>query len=86
MNQLAPSLVELAGQFGIATDYEDWAGRRVGVPESTLVAVLAAFGVAATTELERSAALTTRDRAYWSRALPATILGRAGTQTRFWVI
>src|ERR1700759_3254822 len=85
MAQLAPSLVELAGRFGIATDYEDWSGRRVSVPESTLVAVLAALGVAAGTELQRSAALTAHHRAYWSRSLPPTILGRAGTQTSFWV-
>src|SRR5277367_6615337 len=85
MTQLAPSLVELAGRFAIATDYEDWAGRRVGVPETTLVAVLAALGVVAATEPERSTALTGHDRAYWSRPLPATIVGRAGTPTSFWV-
>jgi 4-alpha-glucanotransferase len=85
MPELVPSLVELAARFGIATDYEDWAGRQVSVPETTLVAVLAAFGVAAETELERRTALTAHDRAYWSRSLPATILGRAGAQTQFWV-
>jgi 4-alpha-glucanotransferase len=85
MAQLAPSLVELAVRFGIATDYEDWTRRRVDVPENTLVAVLAALGVAAATEPERSAALTAHDRAYWSRPLPATIVGRAGTQAPFWV-
>src|SRR5271165_767074 len=85
MTRLAPSLVELAERFGIATDYADWAGRRLSVPESTLVAVLAALGVAAATEPERSTALTGHDRTYWSRPVPATILGRAGTQTRFWV-
>ena len=85
MTQLAPSLAELAGRFGIATDYEDWSGRRVNVPESTVVAVLAAFGVAAATEPQRSAALTDHEHAYWSRALPPTILGRAGAQTSFWV-
>jgi len=85
MTRLAPSLVELAERFGIATDYADWAGRRVSVAETTLVAVLAAFGVAAETELERRTAVTAHDRAYWSRSLPATILGRAGTQTQFWV-
>ncbi|HYB35151.1 MAG TPA: 4-alpha-glucanotransferase [Mycobacterium sp.] len=84
MTELAPSLVELAGRFGIATDYEDWAGRRLRVPETTLVAVLAAFGVAAAAEQERSAALTAYDRAYWSRPLPATIVARAGAETRFW--
>jgi 4-alpha-glucanotransferase len=84
MTELAPSLVELAGRFRIATDYEDWSGRRVDVPENTLVAVLSALGVAAATEPERSAALTAHDRAYWSRPLPATILGRAGAPTSFW--
>lgn len=80
----APSLTELAGRLGIAADYEDWTGRRVAVPESTVVAVLAAFGVAAGTESERAAALAGLDRAYWARPLPATIVGRAGAQTRFW--
>ncbi|HEY2449166.1 MAG TPA: 4-alpha-glucanotransferase, partial [Mycobacterium sp.] len=85
MTQPAPSLAELAGRFGIATDYQDWSGRRVNAPESTLVAVLAAFGVAATSESERAAALAAHERAHWSRALPPTILGRAGAQTTFWV-
>ena len=71
MTELAPSLVELAGRFGIATDYDDWTGRRVSVPESTLVAVLAALGVAAATEPERSTALT----ASRSRILVASAAG-----------
>ena len=62
MNQQAPSLAELAGYFGIATDYQDWSGRRIEVPQSTLVAVLAAFGIAAATEAERSAAQTAHER------------------------
>jgi 4-alpha-glucanotransferase len=85
MTHPGPSLVELASRFGVATDYEDWTGRRVEVPESTVVAVLAALGVAAGTEPERIAALKAHDRAYWARSLPPTILGRAGAQTTFWV-
>ncbi|MGC2796268.1 MAG: 4-alpha-glucanotransferase [Mycobacterium sp.] len=85
MIQVAPSLAELAGRFGIAADYEDWSGRRINVPESTLVAVLAAFGVAAATEPERSVALSAHQSGHWSRALPPTILGRPGAQTTFWV-
>jgi 4-alpha-glucanotransferase len=85
MSDPAPSLVELAGRFGIAADYEDWTGRRVPVAETTLVAALAAFGVAAGTEPERTAALRAHDRSYWSRPLPATIVARAGTEIRFWV-
>jgi 4-alpha-glucanotransferase len=85
MNSQAPSLAELAGRFGIATEYQDWSGRRIEVPESTLVAVLAAFGVAAATESERAAAQTAHYRGYWSRVLPPTILGRPGAPTMFWV-
>ena len=85
MTELAPSLVELARRYGIATEYEDWTGQRVRVSETTLVAVLAALGVAASTEQERNVALTAKLRSYWARQLPATIVGRTGEQTRFWV-
>jgi 4-alpha-glucanotransferase len=85
MTELAPSLVELARRFGIATEYADWTGRRVLVPEATMVAVLAALGVTAGTEQERNAALTAKVRSYWERRLPATIVGRTGAPTRFWV-
>ncbi|ORV87506.1 4-alpha-glucanotransferase [Mycobacterium interjectum] len=84
MPELAPSLVELARRFGIATEYEDWTGRPVLVPGETLVAVLAALGVEAGTEQERNAALTAQRRAYWRRRMPATIVGRTGEQIRFW--
>jgi 4-alpha-glucanotransferase len=85
MTELAPSLVELARRFGIATGYADWTGRRVLVSETTLVAVLASFGVAASTEQDRNAALTTHFRSYWARQMPATIVARTGAPTRFWV-
>jgi 4-alpha-glucanotransferase len=85
MTELAPSLVELARRFGIATEYDDWTGRRVLAPEDTLVAVLAALGVAAGTEQERNVALTAQRRSYWERPMPATIVGRTGEQIRFWV-
>ena len=84
MTELAPSLVELARRYGIATEYEDWTGRRVPVCEATLLAVLAALGVAAGTEQERNVALTAKLRSYWARRLPATIVGRTGAPTRFW--
>lgn len=85
MTELAPSLVELAMRYGIATSYQDWTGRHVLVPEGTLITVLAAFGVVADTEQERNAALLAERRAYWQRPLPPTIVGRTGAQTRFWV-
>ena len=85
MVETPPSLAELARRYGVATDYDDWTGRRVDVPETTLVAVLAALGVPATTEEERLAALAAHDRDYWGRSLPATIVGRADTPSSFWV-
>jgi 4-alpha-glucanotransferase len=85
MTELAPSLVELARRYGVATSYQDWSGRHVVVSESTLVEVLGALGVRASTEQDRNSALTAELRSYWARALPPTIVGRAGAQTRFWV-
>jgi 4-alpha-glucanotransferase len=85
MVETPPSLGELARRYGVATEYEDWAGRQVDVPETTLVAVLAALGVSAATEDERVAALEAHDRDYWSRPLPPTIVARAGTESSFWV-
>lgn len=84
MTELAPSLIELARRYGIATEYEDWSGRRVRVSEATLKAVLAALGVAAGDEQERNLALTAKLRSHWARRLPATIVGRTGEQIRFW--
>ena len=78
-------MAELAGRFGIATSFQDWSGRPVDVPQSTLVAALAAFGIAAATAPERLAAQTAHDRAHWSRSLPPTIVGRPGAPATFWV-
>lgn len=84
MTELAPSLIELARRYGIATEYEDWSGRRVRVAEATLKAVLGALGVAADNEQERNVALTAKLRSHWARRLPPTIVGRTGEQIRFW--
>jgi 4-alpha-glucanotransferase len=78
------SLIELAGRYRVATQYQDANGRQVVVPDRTLVAVLGALGVAAETDEERRAALRAHDGAYWSRPLPPVIVMRAGTPTPFW--
>ncbi|MET0993056.1 MAG: 4-alpha-glucanotransferase [Mycobacterium sp.] len=83
MTELAPSLVELARCYGVATEYLDWKGHYVVVPETTLVAVLGALGVAAATEDDRAAALVAHDRDHWERPLPPTIVARAGTESSF---
>ena len=51
------ALVELARRFGVATEYDDWVGQRIDVPEHTLIAVLGALGVPAATADDRAAAL-----------------------------
>ncbi len=79
------SLAELARRYGVATEFQDWAGRHIEVPETTLVAVLAALGVRAATEDERVAALAAHDRDLWTRALPPTIVARADSEASFWV-
>lgn len=84
MTQVDAGLVELATRFGVATSYTDWTGRTVDVAESTLVAVLGALGVDVGTEEQRSGALTAQDRAYWSKPLPSTVIGKAGTEPTFW--
>jgi 4-alpha-glucanotransferase len=85
MVETAPSLGELASRYGVATEFVDWTGRHHQVPERTLVAVLAALGVAATTDEDRAAALAAHDREHWTRPLPSTIVGRADTESSFWV-
>lgn len=85
MTQLDSLLSELARRFGVATDYHDWTGRYIPVERDTLVAVLAALGVDGSTEESCAAALSAQDRQYWARALPPTIVGRADTETSFWV-
>jgi 4-alpha-glucanotransferase len=85
MADLPGSLVELARLHGVATEYQDWTGKHVGVADSTLIAVLDALGVSAATEDDRIAALAAHDRAYWARPLPPAIIGRSGVASAFWV-
>ena len=85
MAETPHSLGELASRYGVAAEYQDWTGRHVDVPETTLVAVLAALGVPAATEDERSEALASHDREYWTRSLPPTIVARSDREASFWV-
>ncbi len=85
MTDLDQTLAELAHRCGVATEYYDWTGRAVSVPEHTLTAVLGALGITAGSADECAAALVDHDRRHWSKALPPTIVGRAGTEVSFWV-
>ncbi len=78
-------LADLAARYKVSTEFQDWTGRRVPVPEATLVSVLGALGVPAATQDERRAALAAHEREYWERPLPPTVVARAGSASSFWV-
>ncbi len=77
----APDLTlhALADAFSIATEYWDWQGRHVTVAPTTLVAVLAALGVDASTPESAGAALAEQEERPWRRVLPACRAVREGT-------
>jgi 4-alpha-glucanotransferase len=78
---LEPALAQLAGAYGVGTDYWDWQGRHVLVARPTVVAVLAALGVEASTPEAVAAALSERRLAPWRRMLPAVVVARTDRPT-----
>ena len=73
-----PALAELASHFGIASEFWDWKGRHTEVDDASVIAVLAAFEVdASTPEKAREAVGTHRTRA-WQRALPPCVVLEQG--------
>lgn len=76
--QRTPRLDELAARYGVATEYWDWQGAHVVVPESTVVAVLGALGVDASSAEQVEQALADADEAPWRRTLPPVVVVRSG--------
>ncbi|MEV4438689.1 4-alpha-glucanotransferase [Streptomyces sp. NPDC049577] len=68
----------LAALHGVATSYEPSPGRTVRVPEDTVVAVLAALGVDASTPRAVRDALAAREQAERGRLLPPAVVAREG--------
>jgi len=71
-------LQELARLHGIAPDYVDIWGKRHGVADETLVALLAEFGIDAATPQAIEAAILARDFDRWHEVLPPVIVVREG--------
>ena len=71
---LSNELLELAHARGVATDYWDWRGNHVQVPEETVVGVLAAMDVDAATPESTRAALTAEVTRRWGRMLPPCVV------------
>jgi 4-alpha-glucanotransferase len=74
---------ELAAAHGVATDYWDWQGRHVLVALDTMVSVLAALGVDASTAETARASLDALADASWRRMLPPVLVTREGWQPVF---
>ena len=69
-------LARLATAHGVATSYDDWSGRRVGVQATAVVAALAALGVDASSPAAVAAALQDAEDAPWRRLVPSTVVVR----------
>lgn len=69
-------LATLAEYYGVATDFWDWKGRHVTVAESSIVAVLAALGVDASSPAAVQKSLDACRDQQWTRMLPPVVVMR----------
>ncbi|HEY2296951.1 MAG TPA: 4-alpha-glucanotransferase [Jatrophihabitans sp.] len=75
---MTDALRELAGEYGVAVEYWDWRNQHVHVSDDTLVRVLAALDVDASTSESCAAALDARRTAPWRRVLAPYVVVRNG--------
>jgi 4-alpha-glucanotransferase len=85
VTELDPALYDLAEAFGIATEYWDWQGRHVSVDRATVIAVLAALDIDASTPEAAAAALANHHRYPWTRMLPPCMTIRQHRSASVWV-
>ena len=78
MTDLDPALRELAEVYGIAIEFWDWQGQHVEVAADTIIKVLAALEVDASTPEAAGRALADHHDAAWRRMLPTTLVIRHG--------
>lgn len=78
MSDAFPGLIRLAEQFGIAREFWDWKGRHVSIPAETIIAVLKAFDVDASTPEAADAALERLEDERWRRALAPCVVTEEG--------
>ena len=75
---LDQATAELARAHRVDTEFWDWKGRRVEVNRDTIVAVLAAMDVDASTPESTAAALAAFDERPWTRMLPHFLVMEQG--------
>ena len=73
-----PDLYQLANAHGVATEFWDWQGRHTVVSAETIVTVLAALGVDASTPEKTGVALYYDWLHRWERMLPPCLVTRQG--------
>lgn len=74
------SLHQLAEILGIATEFWDWKGRHTQVSDDTIIKVMAAMGVDASTDELAAAAIIDHDMKPWRRSLPPVVVATEGSQ------
>jgi 4-alpha-glucanotransferase len=85
VTDLLPRLAELAAAHGVATDFWDWQGNHAAASPDTIVAVLAALGVDASTPEAVDAALEQHRLDRWRRMLPSCLVMRPWWANRVYV-
>jgi 4-alpha-glucanotransferase len=83
MSMAEAALRELADSYGVATEFWDWQGRHTEVSTETITAVLAAFGVDASSPESTEQALAARRIATWARMLAPCVVMRQGAASSF---
>ncbi len=83
MSHLEPALLELAQSYGIATEFWDWRHHHQPVAAETIVAVLAALDIDASTPEAADRALSEHRDAAWRRMLPPCVVTRSGRHLTF---
>lgn len=73
-----PALIELADRYGIAREFWDWKGRHRTISAETIVAVLRAMDIDATSEQACGEALAEWDRKRWRQTLPPCTVAEEG--------
>ena len=82
---VSPELADLAQALGVATQYWDQAGREVQVGAATVIAVLGALGIEASSPESIAHARDEIRLRDWRRTLPSVFVGRQGQDRRLWV-
>lgn len=77
------AVADLAAAYRVDTEFWDWKGGRVEVPQDTIVAVLAAMDVDASTPEAADEALAALDQRPWSRTLPPFVVMEQGRGRAF---